>query len=68
MSLVLTDCRPDARLLHPVTNLYGIMAMKNESPKVQRKTWERPALYRMDAADAETAVNSMTNDGMPNMS
>ena len=42
--------------------------MKSDSPKLPRKTWERPTLYRMDAADAENGANAMTGDGMPNMS
>jgi hypothetical protein len=41
----------------------------NDSNKMQtRKAWERPTLYRLDAADAQAVINSKTNDGMNNMS
>ena len=51
-----------------MVNSYGIMGMKNESPKAQRKTWDRPMLYRMDAADAQGPVMGSGADGMANMS
>jgi hypothetical protein len=46
-------------LLDQNNNWCGIIGMKNEARKViARKAWERPALYRMDAADA-SSHNSM---------
>jgi hypothetical protein len=43
--------------------------MKNESQNVTaRQAWGRPALYRMDAADAQTMVSDTLNDGMNNKS
>jgi hypothetical protein len=39
--------------------------MKNDAKKViARKAWERPALYRMDAADASSHNSMLDLDGM----
>jgi hypothetical protein len=38
--------------------------MMNDSKSQVRQNWERPALYRLDAADAQnTTVNPASNDG-----
>ena len=42
-----------------------VFGMKYVSQDVTaRQTWERPALHRMDAADAEANAGKL-NDGMP---
>lgn len=51
-----------------MVNYNGMMGMKNESQNAQRKVWERPVLYRMDAADAQGPVMGSGADGMANMS
>jgi hypothetical protein len=39
--------------------------MMNDSTSQVRQNWERPALYRLDAADAQTTTtNPAANDGM----
>ena len=44
--------------------------MKNDLQNVTaRQAWKRPALYRMDAADAQTTnTNVNANDGMASKS
>lgn len=41
----------------------------NDSRNVtHRKTWERPTLYRLDAADAQHTTMGALNDGMTSKS
>lgn len=40
------------------------MRDQNETPKAGRSTWERPAMRRLDAADAEMTMGTLTDKTM----
>lgn len=43
--------------------------MKNDAKNVRaRQAWERPTLYRLDAADAQMTTVAALNDGAANKS
>lgn len=42
--------------------------MNDSTNPMHRKAWERPTLYRLDAADAQKTTAGKLNDGMNNKS
>lgn len=42
--------------------------MNDSSSKRVRQAWERPALYKLDAADAQKTTSGKLNDSVANKS
>jgi len=46
----------------------GVGMMNDSSSKRVRQAWERPALYKLDAADAQKTTAGKLNDSVANKS
>lgn len=59
---------PTRSVLLPEWAKRGVGMMDDSTNPMQRKAWERPTLYRLDAADAQKTTAGKLNDGMNNKS